>query len=347
MKIRALVTGMGGAAGISFLRAATAERPAAPGVGPLEVEVVAADMDAYAAGLYLVPEERRVLVPKAEEPGFVPSLLEACAKHGIDVLVPTVDAELLPLARSTAAFAAQGTRLLMPGATTLETCLDKLLLARTLARHIPVPRTEIFLETFAASGWSFPLVVKPRTGSGSRGVRVVRGPEELSRLPRGKEWLVQEYLSGAEYSVDVLADRQGRVLSEVPRERLKVDSGVAVAGRTILDEELQTLARKVCRVIGLEYVANVQFRKDGQGLPKLLEVNPRFPGTMPLTVAAGVDMPWLALLLALSLPVPSRVEPAEVAMVRTWQEHFVAPGAIRRLEVSTATSHPAPLAGVA
>ena len=77
------------------------------------------------------------------------------------------------------------------------------------------------------------------------------------------------------------------------------------------------------QAIGLTTVANVQVKQDASGEPALLEVNPRFPGTMPLTVAAGIDMPKLAIGEALGTPVPDGPLPfRDLAMVRYFEERF-------------------------
>ena len=77
------------------------------------------------------------------------------------------------------------------------------------------------------------------------------------------------------------------------------------------------------RTIGLGWVSNVQVRADRKGRPRLLEVNPRFPGTMPLTIEAGVDMPRISLAMALGAPVPRIEGFREIAMVRYLEERFV------------------------
>jgi carbamoyl-phosphate synthase large subunit len=121
----------------------------------------------------------------------------------------------------------------------------------------------------------------------------------------------------------VLARADGHVAAVVPRERLKVDSGIAVTGRTKHDERLDTFAREVARLIGLTTVANVQVKEDADGEPALLEVNPRFPGTMPLTVASGVDMPRLAIGEALGTPIADGpIAFDDIAMVRYFEERF-------------------------
>ena len=91
------------------------------------------------------------------------------------------------------------------------------------------------------------------------------------------------------------------------------------------DDGLDTFARAVAGRIGLTTVANVQVKADADGVPSLLEVNPRFPGTMPLTIASGVDMPVLAIGEALGTPIPDGPLPFEdIAMVRYFEERFFA-----------------------
>ena len=96
--------------------------------------------------------------------------------------------------------------------------------------------------------------------------------------------------------------------------------------------ELESTAAAVARAIGLIGVANVQLRYDSAGVPALLEVNPRFPGAMPLTIAAGVDMPSLALDLALGRSLPERVEFRELANVRFLEDVFVDPSEVLQSE---------------
>lgn len=135
--------------------------------------------------------------------------------------------------------------------------------------------------------------------------------------------MAQEYLPGTEYSVDVYVREGGRVLASVIRERIKVDSGIAVISQTVIDDEISELAADIARRVGIRYVANIQFRRDLSGRPRLLEINPRFPGTMPLTVAAGVNMPELSLLDVSGESLPEWLDYTPMAMVRHWQETFL------------------------
>jgi carbamoyl-phosphate synthase large subunit len=250
---------------------------------------------------------------------------------GADVLIPTVDSELRPLGLARADFRRAGIELLLAPDRALDVCLDKLALARCCAGRVPVPRTERYDQAADLESWTYPVIVKPRTGSGSRDISVVASSQALARLDLSADFLIQEYLPGEEYSIDVLADATGQVVASVPRVRERVDSGVSVAGRTLHDSELERLGAAVAAATGLTYIANIQFRRDAAGRPALLEVNPRVPGTLPLTVASGVDMPRMALDSLRGRPLPGHVDFRDTAMVRYLQECFIELGEVRQV----------------
>lgn len=319
-RLRVLVTGAGGPAGIAAMKSLQAEGP---------VELIAADMDPWAPGLYLTPE--RTLLPAGAAPDFTSVLLARCQELGVNVVLPTVDDELQPLARARETFAAAGVALLLAPAAALDVILDKLALAAHCAGVVPVPRTELFGPSVDVTSWTYPVVVKPRRGAGSRGVVIVDSAAELAVLDRSPSLIVQDFLPGEEYSVDVLADAAGHVIASVPRLRTRVDSGVSVGGRTVHDAEVEWFGRAVARATGITYVANVQCRRDRDGTAALLEVNPRMPGTLGLTIASGVDMPRLALAALLGRPVPAHLDFCERAVIRFLDERFLDPADITKM----------------
>lgn len=310
-----LVTGAGGPAAVTLLRSY---------VQRSDVTVLAGDIDPVAVGLYLVSADHRHLLRRGDDSDFVDHLLDLCLRERVDVLIPTVDTELLPLARRRQEFEAAGVAMVNPSEQTLATCLDKAALADRCVGVVPSPRTAILNAAFDPADWPLPVITKPRAGSGSRDVVLVTDPSQWDGLSHRGDLIAQEYLPGDEYSIDVLAGPDGEILAAVPRSRLKVDSGISVAGRTHHDAELEALGRAVATAIGLVGVANVQARRDVDGRARLLEVNPRFPGAMVLTVGAGIDMPALVLDAALGRPLPSGpLSFAEIGVVRYWEECFV------------------------
>ncbi|PRB11958.1 biotin carboxylase [Microbacterium sp. MYb72] len=309
---RVLVTGAGGPAGVVVIRSLL-KRP--------ELTVFAADMDGWAAGLYLVPAEQRRLVPPGRAEEFVPTLARLVEEDAIDVVVSTVDVELIALSERRDELAPAV--LAAPSADTLDVSLDKLLLAERCADTGRAPRTVLAGPAAQAVDWEFPVFAKPRQGAGSRGIRLVPDRAALDALPVDEGLIVQDFLPGEEYSVDVIADAAGQVVAAVPRTRARVDSGVAIAGRTVHDPELEETASAIAKAIGLVGVANVQLRRGRDGRAMLLEVNPRFPGALPLTIAAGVDIPSLVVDLFLGRELPASVPFREVAFVRFLEDIIV------------------------
>lgn len=312
---RILVTGAGGAAAVTLLRSLASS-----------AHLVAADIDPVAVGLYLVAPDSRVILPRGDDPNFTSALLKEAIVNDVDLVIPTVDSELRGASAAREQFAAHGVRLLVESTSTLDTCLDKYELIQRCHDVVRTPRTILLTDDSAEEAASLlgsPLVVKPRRGSGGRGFEVIDDTAALDRLPRDGTILMQEYLPGDEYSIDVLASPDGHVVVAVPRRRDRVDSGIAVAGRTVRDKALEEFGTRVAAAIGATTVVNIQCRGAADGTPALLEVNARFPGTMALTMAAGVNMPALAVDAALGRPLPHQLDFDEVAVVRHWADVVV------------------------
>ena len=311
--MRILVTGAGGPSAISVWKSLGGAH-----------QLFMADMDPCASGLYLVPKAQRLLVPRGDAPSFVNSVLAVCTALRIELLVSTVDAELAPLAQALERFDAIGVRVPLSPLSALMLCRDKLTLLDRARGVVPTPQTQVIDAGTAANPPTFPRFVKPRIGAGSRGAEVVHSAADLATLPRDGSYLLQEWLPGDEYSVDVYLRADGVALASVPRVRMKTDSGIAVAARTVHLPEVSEAAIRIAQAVGIRYVANVQFRRAADGQAKLLEINPRFPGTLPLTAHAGVDIPALLVAEVAGQPLPEGLMPyTERMVVRYWSEQFV------------------------
>lgn len=313
--MRILVTGAGGAAAVSIWKSLAADH-----------ELHMADIDPVAAGLYLVPPDRRLIIPRGDSPELVPALHRACHERRIEALLPTVDAELAPVAAARASFEAIGVALPISPVECLRICRDKQLLMDAVRGKVPIPDSEPLTEAVAARVDRFPRFAKPREGAGSRGIARIDSRADLDLQPKDGSVMLQEYLPGEEYSVDVYVSRDGRVVAAVPRVRMKVDSGIAVASRTVKAPEVVEAAVRTAELIGIRGTANIQFKRAADGVFKLLEVNPRYPGTLPLTGAAGVDMPKLMADELAGRTLPDGLLPfSELMVVRYWTERYFDP----------------------
>ena len=308
-----LITGAGGAAAISVWKSLAQEH-----------EIYMADMDPCAAGLYLVPADRRFIIPAGNSTEFLPNLLNVCVQKNIKLLIPTVDFELLPISKHRHEFISKGVDVALSSTESLELCRDKYKLLDFCKDTGLTPNFTLLTESTSPTLFNYPCFAKPCLGAGSRGAMIIQDQKELDALPKDNSYLVQELLTGEEYSVDVYIHSNGSPLAAVPRLRMKIDSGIAVASQTKNIPESAQMALKIIQKVGITYVANFQFKANTKGEFKLLEINPRFPGTLPLTAAAGIDIPKLLIKdIQGELLEESLMPFKELMVVRYWTEQFI------------------------
>ena len=258
--------------------------------------VIVTDVNPLSPGVHVA--DRAFQVPMSTDPGYLDAIETICRGERVRLLIPTIDDELPLFGLSLDRFQRFGTRIAASDSRTADICDDKWSTCRYLGdRGIPVASS--FLPGAVPGDVRFPVIVKPRTGRGSVGVFLARTARELEFfLSYVDRPVVQTYLDGPEYTIDVLCDFEGRVLSVVPRERITIRAGTSDRGRTVHDDELIGLAVECARALRLVGAANVQCRVVS-GRPTVFEVNPRFSGGIPLTIAAGADFPKLLLELEL------------------------------------------------
>ncbi len=257
--------------------------------------VIVTDVNPLSPTVYTA--DRSYAVPMSTDPAYLGAVREICERERIGLLVPTIDDELTLFAEAAGAFFAAGIRVAVSPPDTTRACNDKLETARVLTSH-GVPAAPTCRPDDLGEAPAFPLFVKPRCGRGGVGAFPVRDARELTFF---REYVpdpvVQPYLEGPEYTIDVLCDFEGRPLSVVPRERAVIRAGVVDRGRTVRDLALMAIGLDCARVLKCVGAINVQCRlQDGQ--PQVIEVNPRFSGGIPLTIAAGADFPALLVQLA-------------------------------------------------
>ena len=259
------------------------------------------------------------IVPRCTTPEFVPALLDICRTHGVDLVIPTLDPELPVYAAARDEFAAIGTTVAISRPDVAAIGGDKQQTHDWLvANGFPTVQQGTLDDVEADPGaWAFPLIVKPRFGSASIGVGIVRDHDELARAASQPDALVQTLAPGVEHTIDLLTDRDGRCLAAIPRRRLEVRAGEVSKAVTVRDPALIELAEKLCAALPGPYGAlNVQvFAGDEPGQLAVIEMNARFGGGYPLSYAAGADFPLALVQDALGLP---RTAPLE-----GWQDGLV------------------------
>jgi carbamoyl-phosphate synthase large subunit len=288
------------------------------------VELFAADVNRYASGLYLVPEGNRLCLPPGESPDFLPAVIAACARHRIDVLVPTMDDELLRLAEARSSLARLGTEVMVAAPRAVAPCLDLLALTERFRGQVPVPKTAVLDATLRPTDFRFPLVMRWRQPGQEPGMHLILDPHDLESVARDSSFVIQEYLGGVEYEVQILGTQEGEIRGVVPVASLGANPSWATARRTVRNDLVDRMARKVYTALGLTGPACVRLREDRKGRPHLIGVHARVGAGVQLAAAAGVPIGPHAVRDLLGMPCGPVARPIlEVASVTVVREELV------------------------
>jgi carbamoyl-phosphate synthase large subunit len=293
-----------------------------------EHTIVVGDMDVMNATKAFA--DAFVTLPRADDASFADACLDAALQNRIELLIPLiVEREFLPLARRREELAKIGCRLWVPPEELINTIGDKLEFSKFLTRiGVRCPRTVAYSSDVQID--RFPVFLKPRRGSGSVGTQRVSSLATLHEAAQGRsDLIVQEALDGTEFTVDCFAAAPGMVVAAIPRERIAVKAGVSVKGRTYHHREIEDLCTYVVERSGVVGPANVQgiLLRDGFSI---VEMNPRFSGTLALSTAAGINFGSLLIDVVEGNRIPNfrGCHRAGVSMMRYWQEVFEADGMV-------------------
>jgi carbamoyl-phosphate synthase large subunit len=255
---------------------------------------VATDANPLAPALYHA--DRHALVPRVADPAYVPALAELVRAHDVRLVVPLTDLDHAMLAGARDEL---GALVLLPDVSVVEAVGDKYLAHRRLL-ELGLPSPDTWLPDELPAQVPYPVLVKSRRGFGSRDIYLARDRRELEFFLgyTQVESIVQRRCEGAEYSIDVFCDLDGRCLNAIPRTMIESKGGESIKGMTIRDLELIEHGRDVAERLGLAGPANIQCFREPDGSLPVTDVNPRFGGAFPLPRAAGSGYPELAIALA-------------------------------------------------
>jgi carbamoyl-phosphate synthase large subunit len=271
----------------AFLRAARALR--------LEARLHSADIENAVAAACLADQAHQV--PPARSSDYIPTLLEITRRHRIDLVVPLLDVELPKLARAREDFARQGCHVLISSPRVVSICRDKLATFAFLTGHgIDTPRTWTADEIMRRTRHRYPYFLKPRKGSASKKNFTLRNRADLAALvPYVPDAIVQEFARGEEYTLDVYTGTDGVPRCVVPRLRVEVRGGEVTKARTVHHDEIIRTGVRVAEALGdCVGLITIQLILGSDGRIRVIEINPRFGGGVPLAIQAGADFPrWL------------------------------------------------------
>jgi carbamoyl-phosphate synthase large subunit len=293
-------------------------REAAANLG-LRLEVHGADASRLSPAMHRVDKPH--VLPPISADGYLDALLSLARRARIDLLIPLIDLELLLVAGAADRLAQVGCRALISSERAVRTCRDKLATFAALkAAGIDTPETWAWRSAIKKTRHKFPYFLKPRSGSAAMGNYVVHNRRELEVFGRRvRDPIVQEYVDGAEHTLDVHTGFDGRPRCVVPRKRIEVRSGEVSKGLIVKDPAIMAVGRQVAEMLGeCRGVITVQCIVTPHRRIRVIEINPRFGGGVPLAIHAGADFPkWILAELMGQRP---RINPTgfrnDVAMLR-------------------------------
>lgn len=273
--------------------------------------------------LYLQNCDYAFIEPDISGDEYIEFCLDFCKRHGINIFVPRKENVLI--SRRLSEFEALGVKVLVcPDAEIMETMDNKAATYQSIMRRVPsfsipdyyvVNNIEDFKQAYDSlkqNGHN--VCFKPVIGEGANGFRVIKDNvdsidqllqhgiryrlpykyacEILSQQETFPDLMVMEFLDGREYSIDCISSLD-ELYAAIPR--MKGDGRV----RELVESmELIELAREFHQEYQLPFVFNIQM-KYNNGIPKLLEVNPRMSGGMHISCLSGINLPYLAIKILL------------------------------------------------
>jgi predicted ATP-grasp superfamily ATP-dependent carboligase len=252
----------------------------------------------YLSGYTLYPD------PAQKPKEFVRFINDYCLKNNIDIIFPVVDDALLPIAKFKHLFD-KSIKIPISDYNSIVVGRDK---QKTIEQceklNIPIPKT-MFKDEITLSeikdGFKLPVLIKPRESEGSRGIKVIRDWNDL--LPEFEKVkkvygtpMVQEFIPhGGAYGVEVLYNK-GKMLIKFTHKRLREypeGGGPSTLRMSTENEEMEEYAEKLMNSLSWHGVAMVEFRVSSEdNVPYLVEINPRYWGSLRLSIVSGLDFPY-------------------------------------------------------
>ncbi len=287
--------------------------------------VIAANSNALTSGM--LAADKAYTVPRVDSSEYIPAILDICQSENIGLVVSLFDIDLPYLAKARKLFIEKGIELVVSEPWVIDVANDKWATWEYLSEHgIPTPRTFLDVDTVLSEievgSIGFPLIIKPRWGMGSMSIFRADDKGELtffhgyaqkqieksylnilSREDINKSVVIQEFIEGSEFGLDVFNDLKGNHLQTIAKKKIAMRSGETDLAEIVDDLRLVILGEKLSVLFKHRGNIDVDVLENQSGDLFVLEVNARFGGGYPFSHLAGADYPAALLAMAEGKPV--------------------------------------------
>lgn len=253
----------------------------------INLKIYGADMSGTAPALAYCNYTRKICAMKEKD--YIPQLLEICLRDKIDLVIPTIDTDLLVLSQNKDKFEKIGTKVLISDSAMIALCRDKNYTSdffESCGLKAPKP-----VNDYCIYQGAYPCFIKPKDGSSSIDAYKVNTESELIMYAEKiGDYIIQPFIEGKEYTVDIFCDFDGNPIYITPRERIAIRSGEVLktgieSDQIIIEESMRLIQKfKPCGPMTVQLI-----RQNLTGDDYYIEINPRFGGGAPLSIKAGAD----------------------------------------------------------
>lgn len=251
------------------------------------MKVIATDNYFLAPALYVA--DSYYVTKRWDEDGYWEQIYDICENNNIGLVLSLVDPELVGLSERRKCFEERGILVNISKKEIVEACFDKYQMLEYIRENqFPYIKTYLCGQKIDLD---FPVFVKPRYGSGSQCVEKVMDAERLREISQKDDMIIQEFMQGQEYGIDVYVDLiSGEVISIFIKKKLKMRAGETDKSVSCKNEQLFELIRDFVCKTGLRGANDIDvFEKDGKFY--ISEVNPRFGGGYLHAYECGQNFP--------------------------------------------------------
>jgi carbamoyl-phosphate synthase large subunit len=251
-------------------------------------KIICADSSNLAPALYY--SDKAILIPNIFDKNYIDTIIKVCNDEKIAIVIPTIDTELLILSQNREKIELHTkAKVLISNIEDVKICRDKIVFGTYLKNHGFNTPYIYSSEEIANNSVVFPAFIKPKSGSSSIGAFSINNKEQLSAyiniIP---DFMIQEYISGDEYTVDAFLDFSSKVITVVPRLRLSTRSGEISKGKIVKDKHIISEVKRLLNTFNFIGHVTIQLKLD-KGTISFIEINPRFGGGAPMSIEAGAN----------------------------------------------------------
>ena len=243
------------------------------------------------AGQFVYPNFSLVLSVK--HPDYLKNLELFINKYDIDLVIPISEPELRFFSKKNILDKIGNAKMIIASRLSLEIGFDKFKTAEFLKnQNLPFPET--FLANTSVNIDKFPVILKSRTGSGSKDIYRINSMEEFLFHTKKdiNDYIVQEFINdkNGEFTCGLYRSKKGEIRTLIFKRELT--GGYSGYGEIIENNEINSLLETLAVKLNLIGSINVQLRIN-DNLPKIFEINPRFSSTVLFRHLFGFkDLEW-------------------------------------------------------